>query len=141
MSGQARGGFDGRCQSDTATELRKQAHAIERTLNQLGRLLPVSVFRVGGFCLVNLEQVREILGKEGDIRHHFKHSAIGVPVSRDFELGLRRALSVYTPEHLTPFNSFGMLIRQHELIDFGSREVGAVDRTSDRAPSPRLGAP
>ncbi len=124
---------------DTATKTTyvhtkdNQAHPIKRTLNQLGRLLPGWFLRVGGFYLVNLDQVHEISGKEGDIRLHFKHSAIAVPVSRGYELGLKRALDVYTLEHLTPFNPFDKFLRQHELIDFGSREVAAVDRTSEPA--------
>lgn len=110
-----------------------QVHAIKRSLNQLERLLPGWFLRVGRFYLVNLDQVHEVSGKEKDIRLHFKHSTIVVPVSSDYELGLKRALGVYTLEHLTPFNPFDKFLRQHGLIDFGSREVAAVDRTSEDA--------
>lgn len=110
-----------------------QVHAVARTIGELERGLPGCFLKVGRFYLVNLDEVHEISGKKSDIRLHFKRSPVDVPVSSKYELSLKRALGLYTLEHLTPYNPFDKFLRQHELIDFGSREVAEVDRTSEPA--------
>lgn len=110
-----------------------QAHETRRSVDRLERHLPGRFLRVGRFYLVNLDEVHEVSGREGDFRLHFRHNQLDIPVSSKYEKNLRQALGVHTLEHLTPFNPFDKFLRQHELIDFGARELPGLDRTDEAA--------